>query len=132
MSESASKPHTESEYDVWEEFSYLWDHTDVYLVRDALAIANGPDSDFIKIGKLQLLVSAWEDKTFSSSRIDGSGNLLLSQSGTTTGDGERVSENTQGESQSLLETVLPEKQGKAESQTQGVRQEEQSEGEREV
>lgn len=121
-----------SEYDFWEEFSYLWDHTDVYLVRDALAITNGPDSDFIKIGKLQLLVSAWEDKTFSSSRIDGSGNLLLSQSGTTTGDGERVSENTQGESQSILETVLPEKQGDIESQTQGVRQEEQSEGEREV
>ena len=132
MSESASKSHTESEDDVWEEFSYLWDHTDVYLVRDALAITNGPDSDFIKIGKLQLLVSAWEDKTFSSSRIDGSGNLLLSQSGTTTGDGERVSENTQGESQSVLETVLPEKQGDIESQTQGVRQEEQSEGEREV
>jgi len=113
-------------------FSYLRDHTDAHLVRDALHIVNGDDCDFIKIGKLQLLISAWEAQTLSESRIDGSGNILFSESRTTISTSQRVSTDSQGESQSLLEKVLPKQQRETQSQTQGVRQEQQSEGQRKV
>jgi len=61
--------------DLWDQFTYLWDHTDVFLVRDALMIAHSPQPDCVKIEKLQLLVCEWEEserkKKISVSTADG-------------------------------------------------------------
>lgn len=66
--------------DPWEQFSDLWDHSDVNLVSDALKIVNSDEPEKVKIGKLQLLVSAWEEKYFSLESLDGRKNILRTKS----------------------------------------------------
>lgn len=105
--------------DPWEQFTFLWYHSDKYLVRDAHQIVNSDDSEFLKIGKLQLLVSDWEAKNLSTIPVDGP-DVLSEKSGTSIGVSKGVSEKQQGESQEVLAGVLRDSQGRTSGETERV------------
>lgn len=112
--------------DPWDQFTFLWDHTDVNLVRDALKIVDRDEPEMFKIGRLQLLVSEWEAKNLSETTADGrgeEGDVLRQEQTTTTGASQSIQRSQQRQNEGLLEKVLSGEQGYVERQAQGVCQE---------
>lgn len=110
--------------DPWDQVMWVFDHTDVHLVSDALKILERDEPDFLKIGRLQLLISDWEAKNLSPRQTDGSGNLLRKESHETAGVSQEVPRLSQGQDEGLLEEVLSREQTDTEREAQAIREEE--------
>ena len=105
--------------DPWDQVLWIFDHSDVYLVRDALQILNSDNSEFMKIGKLQLLISDWEAKNLSMIPVDGP-DILSEKSGASVGVSKGISEKQQGESKAVLGLLLCDPQDRTVSETKRV------------
>jgi hypothetical protein len=111
--------------DPWDQFSDLWDHTDVQLVSDALKIVNSDDAEWKKIGRLQLLVSAWEAKNFSLRHLDERGYLVRPKSREGSRTCQAIPQREQGKVQDVLENLLRVEQRETQGEAQRVRTQEQ-------